>query len=342
MSSPRWKVRFFTIWTGQALSLIGSALVQFALIWWLTELTGSAKTLATAATVSFLPTIFLGPFAGTLVDRWSRKWVLVVSDGLIALFTAFLGLLFWLGVARPWHVFVVLFFRALGDCFQNPAMISTTTLMVPRDQLARVAGMNSTLSGVVGFVAPPLGALLLSLVGVQGTLPLDVITAAVAIVPLLFVRVPRPASREEIRTGLRPLIEDLAEGLRYAWQRPGLRFLVATAALWAFAWQPVNAFLPLLVTEHFGGGALELGWLQSALGVSMIVGGILLGAWGGFQRHMTTSLTGTFCGVLAFLIMSVAPPNALWVGIISYAVLGLAVVMHGSGLRAAQQTIVAP
>jgi DHA3 family macrolide efflux protein-like MFS transporter len=129
MSSPGWKVRFFTIWTGQALSLVGSALVQFALIWWLTETSGSAKTLTTATAASFLPTIFLGPLVGTLVDRWSRKWVLIVSDGIIALATALLAILFGLGVARLWHVFVILFVRSLGDCFQGPAMISTTPSM---------------------------------------------------------------------------------------------------------------------------------------------------------------------------------------------------------------------
>ena len=97
MSSPPWKARFFTIWTGQTFSLIGSALVQFALIWWLTETTGSAAVLATASLVGLLPPVLLGPFVGTLVDRWRRRWILVAADGAIALFTAVLAVLYWQG-----------------------------------------------------------------------------------------------------------------------------------------------------------------------------------------------------------------------------------------------------
>jgi DHA3 family macrolide efflux protein-like MFS transporter len=342
MNARGWKLRFFTVWAGQAFSLVGSALVQFALIWWLTETTGSAKTLALATTASLLPTIVLGPIAGTLVDRWSRKWVLVVSDGLIAALTALLGALFWLDIAQVWHVYAILLLRSAADCFQNPAMVSSTSLMVPQDQLARVTGMNSTLQGVMRFVAPPLGALLLALVNVRGILPLDVATAAVAIFPLFVIHIPQPAAEAAAGAGLRSVAQGFVEGLRYVWDWHGLRFLVATAALWAIVAQPIIAFLPLLVTDHFGGGALELGWLQSAMGIGMIVGGLLLSAWGGFQRRMATSLAGTFGVVLSFLVTSVAPANALWVGIASYALLGVAVAVHSSGLRAAQQAVVAP
>jgi DHA3 family macrolide efflux protein-like MFS transporter len=342
MSSPGWKVRFFTIWTGQALSLVGSALVQFALIWWLTETSGSAKTLAAASSIGFLPTIFLGPFAGTLVDRWHRKWVLIVSDGLIALATALLALLFWLGVAQPWHVFVILFVRSLGDCFQGPAMMSTTPLMVPKDQLTRVAGMDSTLWGVVTFAAPPLGALLLALVDVQGILPLDVVTAVVAIVPLLFVPIPQPAVKAATGTGLRSVSQGLGEGLRYMWTRPGLRLLMATSGLSAFTIHPMLAFMPLLVTGHFGGGALELGWLQSAFGIGQVAGGILLSAWGGWKRHMATSLTGTFGFVPGVLLVAIAPANALWLALVGWAIVGVMSAPHNAGARATRQIVVRP
>ncbi len=342
MTSPRWKVRFFTIWTGQALSLVGSTLVQFALIWWLTETTGSAKTLAAASTVGYLPTILLGPFAGTLVDRWHRKWVLIVSDGLIALSTALLAILFWLGVARPWHVFVILFLRSLGDCFQNPAMMSTTPLMVPRDQLARVAGMNSTLQGVIRFSAPPLGALLLALVDVQGILPLDVVTAVVAIVPLLFVPVPQPAAQAVTGTGLRSVLQGLGEGLSYVWNWPGLRRLAATSALFPLATAPLLAFLPLLVSEHFRGGAPELGWLQSVSGIGRIAGGVLLSAWGGYKRHMATSVTGTFGFALGCVLVAIAPANGFWLALLGWATIGVAGAAHMAGIRATSQTVVRP
>lgn len=97
---PPWKTRFFTIWVGQQFSLFGSAIAQFALIWWLTQRTGSATVLATASLAALLPSVALGPFAGTLVDRWSRRRVMIVADSFIALVSLGLALLFWAGRAE--------------------------------------------------------------------------------------------------------------------------------------------------------------------------------------------------------------------------------------------------
>jgi len=136
----RWKPRFFSIWTGQAVSRVGTSLVQFALVWWLTETTGSATVLTTATLVSTIPMIALGPFAGVLVDRWSRRWVMIVSDALIALFTAALAYLFWRGIAEVWHVYVVLFLRTCGGVFQFPAMRAATSLIAPSTSLRASEG----------------------------------------------------------------------------------------------------------------------------------------------------------------------------------------------------------
>ena len=122
MNSSKWQVSFFTVWIGQAFSMVGSALVRFALIWWLTEQTGSATTLAMASVVSMLPFVALGPFVGVLVDRWNRKWVMIISDSLIALLTVFLAYLYWIGQMQVWHVYAILFLRSLGGTFQDPAM----------------------------------------------------------------------------------------------------------------------------------------------------------------------------------------------------------------------------
>src|SRR5678815_5239979 len=103
-----WAFRFFTIWTGQAFSLFGSSLVHFALIWWLTQKTGSATSLAIASLAGMLPQVLFGPFAGALVDRWSRRWVLIFADGGIALATLVLLYLFATGQVQSWHVYAIL------------------------------------------------------------------------------------------------------------------------------------------------------------------------------------------------------------------------------------------
>ena len=221
-------------------------------------------------------------------------------------------------------------------------MSSTTPLMVPRDQLVRVAGMNATLKGVIKSSAPPLGALLLSLVDVQGILPLDVVTAIVAIAPLFFVPVPQPAARGVTGTGLRSVLHGLRDGFRYVWEWPGLRGLVGTAALQPLGTQPLAAFLPLLVTQHFGGGAPQLALLTSAYGIGGIAGGVLLSAWGGLKRNMATNIAGVLSLFLGCLLVASAPPNALWLAVTGWVVIGMAGSATNSGKSATIQTVVRP
>jgi DHA3 family macrolide efflux protein-like MFS transporter len=151
-----WKKTFFLIWTGQSFSIIGSMLVQFALVWWMTQKTGSAAVLATATIVSIIPQILLGPFAGALVDRWNRKLVMICADGLTALTTLALVVLFWSGHIQIWHLYVAQFIRALGGAFQWPAMSASTSLLVPDKHLARVAGINQALFGALNIISPRL------------------------------------------------------------------------------------------------------------------------------------------------------------------------------------------
>jgi DHA3 family macrolide efflux protein-like MFS transporter len=156
-----WRLRFFTIWTGQAISRFGSQVVSFALIWWLTEKTGSVGVLTVASLMTLLPPVFLGPIAGALVDRWDRRKILMVSDSTIALFSGILAFLYWRGIAAPWHIYGVMLVRAIGDSFHGPSTKASTTLMVPKAHLSRIAGMNQALNGALRIAAPPLGAVLL-------------------------------------------------------------------------------------------------------------------------------------------------------------------------------------
>ena len=187
---------FFTIWIGQVFSLLGSQLVQFALIWWLTQQTGSATVLALASIVGLVPQVVLGPFVGPLIDRWSRKWTMILADAAVALSTVVLVYLFWAGTVEVWHIYVILFIRALGGSFHWPAMTASVSLMVPQEHLTRVQGLNQILNGGLRIASAPLGALLISLFPMENVLMIDIVTAALAIVTLAFVHVPNPRSNE--------------------------------------------------------------------------------------------------------------------------------------------------
>jgi DHA3 family macrolide efflux protein-like MFS transporter len=307
-----WQVPFFSVWVGQAFSLLGSALVQFALVWWLTESTGSATVLAMATLMAVLPSVFLAPFTGALVDRWDRRLVMMVADALIALATVGLAGLFLVGAERVWAVYAVMFFRSAGGGFHWAAMQASTSLMVPAKHLSRVAGINQTLRGAVNIVGPPVGALLLQVVPLQGILAIDVGTALLAIAPLFLVHVPRPERGFEGESAFQEvsLLEDVREGLRYVRGWPGLFAVLLIAAVVNLLLTPASSLMPILVTDHFGGEALELGWLESAWGVGVVAGGLVLGAWGGFRRRILTSLMGLVGIGLGFLLVGLVPPSA--------------------------------
>ena len=265
-----WKRTFFPVWVGQAFSLLGSELVQFSLIWYLTEKTGSASVLAAASFVALLPRVFLSPISGALIDRWNRQKVMIYADALIAAATMILAGIFWLEYIQVWHIYVILFIRALGSGFHWPAMQASTSLMVPKDQLAKISGMNQTLRGAMGIVAPLLAALMLEIFPIYGILSIDVITAIIAISPLLFVTIPQVKHTVEKMVGLSHIWDDIRAGFKFLVGWRGLLYLTLAATFLNFLLYPGFTFTPLLVTDHFGKGVIELSMIESAFSLSLI------------------------------------------------------------------------
>ena len=340
----RWAARFFTIWIGQAFSLVGSALVQFALVWWLTQKTGSATVLATASLVSLLPQIVLGPFAGALVDRLNRRMIMIAADSAIAIATGGLIYLFASGKIQIWHVYVIGFIRSLGGAFHQPAMMASTTLMVPNKHLARVAGLNQTLQGVITIFSPPLGALLISLMPTQNVLMIDIGTAALAVFPLLFLSIPQPAPRMAANGEIQrtSYFQDLCEGFVYLVKQRGLLGITLLAMLLNFLLSPAASLMPLVVTKVFNGDATQLAWTESLFGIGAIVGGILLSVWGGFHRRIATTLSGVIgIGIGVFLI-GIIPAQYFFLLLAANFLLGFAQVFANGPLSAIFQSAVAP
>jgi len=340
---PRWLRRFAPIWIGQVFSLFGSGLVHFSLIWWLTQTTGSAVVLATASLVGFLPQVVLGPFAGALVDRWNRRRVMMLSDSGIALATLGLVILFALGLAQPWHVYLILFLRSLGGAFHWPALQASTTLLVPERHLARVAGANQALNGLINIAAPPVGALLLDVLPLQSVLAIDIVTALIAVGLLGLVQIPQP-KRTDAQTALTPRVvfQDVHAGLRYLVGWPGMLAILLMATLINFLLNPAFALLPLLVTRHFHGGALHLGWLESGYGIGVVLGGVILSIWGGFRRKLWTSMSGLFLLGTSAIGMGLLPSSAYPLALGLMFGLGVANPITNGPLFALVQSRVAP
>lgn len=184
-----WKRQFATIYAGQAFSLLGSSVVQFAVIWWLTVETESAVTLAVSTIVTFLPNMFIGPFAGVWIDRYNRRTVMIAADGLVALSSAMLGAAFLLTDNPPLSViYLILFMRGLGNTFHAPAMQAAIPMLVPVEMLTKAGGWGNLVTSLSNMLGPVLGAALMGVWPIASLMLVDILGAAFAILCLLFVR----------------------------------------------------------------------------------------------------------------------------------------------------------
>ena len=337
-----WKKTFFLIWTGQSLSMIGSQMVHFAVAWWLTRSTGSAIVLATISIFGMLPQVILGPFIGALVDRWNRRRVMVLADSAIAVVTLGLAVLFLTAQVQFWHLYVVALVRSTLGVFHWTAMQASTSLMVPKEQLARVAGMNQTLMGILNIAAPPLGALVVELLPMGQIMLIDVVTAALAITPLLFVRIPQPANISAEVVTPRQVMVDVRDGLRYLSAWPGMLIFLGMAMMINFLLSPTGAMIPLLVTRHFEGGVWHLSALESGFGLGIIGGGLLLSIWGGFKRRLVTSLSALVVMGVSVLMVGTAPRELFLMAVVGNTLAGVFNVLVNGPLFALLQDRIAP
>jgi MFS transporter, DHA3 family, macrolide efflux protein len=339
----KWMRKFMPIWSAQIFSLLGSGLVQFALVWWITQKTGSAAMLAMGTLVAVLPEVIIGPFAGALVDRWNRRYVMIVADGAIAFITLILAVLFAFNLVQIWHIFVVMFLRSLGGIFHWPAMSASTSLMVPEKHLSRIAGINQALRGSLTIIAPPLGALLMTVLQFYQVIAVDVVTAIIAITPLFFITIPQPvrADAGEMVTP-KSVLRDVAAGFRYMKNWKGLLYLTFIAAVLNFLLGPAGTLSPLMVTQHFQKGVWELSMLDSAIGIGIVAGGLTLGVWGGFKSKITTSLVGVIGLGFGVFIFGIAPANMFWMGVAAMVFLGFTNPIANGPLQAIMQAKVAP
>jgi MFS transporter, DHA3 family, macrolide efflux protein len=313
--------------------------VEFALAWYLTIKTGSATVLATAMLVAFLPQIILGPLIGPFIDRWDRKRIMIVADLSIALITFILVALFFFNAIQVWHIYMALLLRTIGQSFHFPAMQAAIPMIVSDKDLPRAAGLNQMLQGVVTIAGPPAGAMLLGLLPMQWVLSVDIITAIIAVGCLLPILIPHPVrSAAAVKTSV---ISEMMEGLRYIWRWKGLRILIGLSALITVLLVPTFTLLPILVTSHLEGDVFRLGWLNSAFGVGMIAGGLLLGAWRGFKRNIVTCLMGVILSGAATIGLGMTTVGLFFFGVASSFLVGVGLSVANAPIMAVLQTVVA-
>lgn len=316
-----WKKTFYTIWVGQAFSQLSSSILQFAIVWYLTDKTKSGIVLSLAMMMGFLPQGILGPFIGVYIDRFHRKMIMAVSDLVIAGVSLILAVSAADGTLPVWLVLVVLFFRAIGTAFHTPTLQAVTPQLVPKEELTKCAGYTQSLQSISQILSPALAAVLYQAWSLSAIIFLDVIGALIAVSLLMICKIPRhAASHETVRIHV---IREAVEGFRILCANKGMLGLVLVSSLYTVALMPVSALFPLMSMERFGGTSTHASVVEIVFSIGFFLGSLILGKWGGTKNKIYT-IIGSYLLMAATLIGSgVLPENGYWVFVIFAGLMGI-------------------
>jgi DHA3 family macrolide efflux protein-like MFS transporter len=316
LQGPRGMLGFSFVWSGQILSVLASSATSFALTIWAYETYGSATALGVISTSFLVPYFLLGPIAGALVDRHSRKLMMMVSD-LVAV-VATVGILVMLTTRglQMWHLYVAAGIMGIGNTFQWPAYSAAITTMLPKKHYSRANGMMSLVESGPAVFAPILAGALYPILGLRGILFLDIATFFLAIGALLIVYVPPPPRTVEGQAGKGNLFKEALYGFRYIYERKSLlHLLLFFLALNVVIGLAYNVFSPYIL-ERTGNSSAHLGYVRSAAAIGAVVGGLLVSLWGGFKRRMTSILLGeALTGAIALTCFGVVRGLPFWIAV---------------------------
>ena len=334
-----WKRQTFLFLSSQTLSLFGSSLVQYALMWHVTLATQSGWAMTLYILCGFVPTFLMSPFAGVWADRMDRKKLIMLSDGLIALATLALAMVFWAGEDALWLVMLTAAIRAVGTAVQGPAVGALLPQFVPADQLTRVNGISSSLQSGIMFASPILSGVLMSLWPLEMVFFLDVSTAALAIgILAFFLKVPPHEKASQPQTV--SYFSDMKLGFRYIRDH---RFLVSYfvfVGVLLVLIAPAAFLTPLQVARTFGSDVWRLTAIEMAFSVGMMLGGVVIAAWGGFKNRIYTMVFAAFVMGVCTILLGLMPN--FWVYLVPMAVFGVAMPFYNTGATVLLQEHVEP
>lgn len=339
--NKKWKTQFIVVALGQAISMLGSQGVQFALIWWLAEKTSSPLMLGISGIVAYLPMSLFSPIAGIAADRYNRKFISIFSDmtmGMIALIYAVL--LFFLDLP-VWTVFVMLCVRGIGSTFQQPAIQSIIPQLVPKDQLVKTNGWMQLLNSGSFLLGPVIGASLYAIFPMSVVLMSDVVGAILASVALAVVKIPKLEKTENEK---QRFVTEIKEGLQVFREDKKLFYIVIAEALCMFFYAPLSSFYPLMTSDYFDLSAMYGSAVELSFAIGMIVSSLLFSSVLKVERKIRVSFIGLLGMGIASVICGVIPP--VYIGWFFFAAscmcLGVAENVHTIPLTAYIQETVAP
>jgi amino acid adenylation domain-containing protein len=290
--------RFLLVAAGQLVSMMGSALTEFALPIWIYLTTGSLARFSLMAVVGLVPGLLVAPLAGAIVDRSDRRKVMLAGDLGAASTQLALGALLWTGVLQTWHVYPLLAVLSVALTFQRLAYGSSIPQLVPKRYLGHVNGVVQTAFGAVQLIVPLIAVGLLAVIGLRGIVALDVLSYLVAIGVLLTVKFPATMAwrRKE------PVIAEIRNGFQYSWGNRSLRSMLIFFLVLNIFLSPLFLMISPLVLSF--ASLDQVGTVAFASGLGMFLGGLTMTCWGGPRRRRMRGMLALCVVLAAFCLLT--------------------------------------
>ncbi len=312
-SLPQGMRTFLRIWFGQTVSQIGSRMTHFGLTLWLWGQSGQATSVALMIFFSILPTIFVAPIAGMLVDRWDRKRLIISSDLVAGLSTIVLLILYLMGHLEIWHLYITSAVNTVFSQLQGIAFSASITLLVPREQYARASGLRFVTNYGASIIGPAFAGVLYYTVKLPGIMLVDLITLSIALTTLALAHIPRAAETEAGRESHQNWWTEISYGFRYLRARPNLFALSLIAVSFWLVHDLSGALYAPMVLARSGNSARTLAAVSTAAGIGGITGAIFMSAWGGGKyRRIHPFLLGTIGAGIAKTIFGLGQSLIVW------------------------------
>ncbi|MBW4617791.1 MAG: MFS transporter [Cyanosarcina radialis HA8281-LM2] len=304
---------FFLVWIGQMVSTIGSYMTDFATTIWAWEFTGQATTLALVGFFSQAPGILITPFLGTLVDRTSRKQLMMLSDAIAALSTIALLWLYSTGNLQVWHFYITAAINGTFSQIQHLAYTASIALMVPPQHYTRASSMNSMLHYSSIVFAPALAGSLYYVVGFSGILSIDLITFCVAVLTVWRAIIPQPVTTETKPLNWINLWQETLFGFRYIFTHANLSALLILGSLFWFAHDLGGSLYSAMILARTDNNAAILASLLSTAGIGGVIGASIFSIWGGFKRQIHGFLLGMVGAGLSKTVFALGQQTSIWI-----------------------------
>lgn len=303
---------FIIIWLGQLVSTVGGYMTNFALTLWAWEVTGSATALALIGFFSQLSRVFVTLFSGIIVDRFNRKYLMILADAIVVLSTVSILILYSIHALQIWHLYLIGAINSSFGQIQQLAYTTSLTLLVPPQQYTRVSSMGSALNYGPAIFAPALAGSLYLIIGLSGILLIDIFTFLAAFATLIAVQIPQPLSMSD-RISANRIWQDIFFGFQYVFQHSNLRILLfITTAFW-FVHDFGEALYDPMILARSHGNVTVLASTSVAAGVGGVTGAILVSLWGGPKRRIRGLLNGMIGAGISKTIFGLGQSPKVWI-----------------------------